>query len=130
MLDNEAKNIEDTLAIDAYRIEVERVKFLLKSYLRTRLAKIEHQLFYLIKERESVKNILSPEEWKYVFTLCSLRGNYYNENFFKMIPKIFRLFEEKKPIPTDMAKPPTDSYVFIRIVQSAGVCQFAGEYVF
>ena len=40
MLTEESGTAEDTLAIDAYKMELERIKFLLKSYLRIRLAKI------------------------------------------------------------------------------------------
>ena len=127
MLQNEGKNADDTLAIDSYKMELERVKYLLKSYFRVRLAKIENQLFYLIKERDNIGPNLSKEEWKYALTLCGLRGNFFKENFFKMLPSFCRDFERDKPNSPEMAKPPADSYVFVRVVQRAGVCQFAGE---
>ncbi len=120
--------MEDTLAIDAYKMELERVKYLLKSYFRIRLAKIENQLFYLIKEWQTVSPNLSLEEQKYAMTMCALRGRFFKENFYRMLPSFCRDFEADKPLPPEMCKPPADSYVFIRVVQSAGVCQFAGEY--
>ncbi len=114
--------------MDLYRTELERVKYILKSYLRTRLAKIESQLFYLIKERNTEIDILSKEEWKYAFIQCSMRGQFFRENFLRMLPSLCRDFEKDRPIPEAMARPPEDSYVFARVVRSAGICQFAGEY--
>ena len=120
--------MEDTLIVDLYKMELERIKYLLKSYFRIRLAKIESQLFYLIKERDSPDVQLSKEEWKYVLTLCSMRGQFYRENFTRMLPSICREFEKDKPIPEAMALPPSESYIFVRIVRNAGICQFPGEY--
>ena len=124
MLKEESGTAEDTLAIDAYKMELERIKFLLKSYLRIRLAKIEKQLFYLIEARESIGSTLSKAEWKYAFTLCALRGTYLSENFMKMIPIFCREFEVDKPIPKEMSKPPKDAYIFGRVVKTSDVCQF------
>jgi len=124
MLKEESKDIEDVLAIDAYKMELERIKFLLKAYFRTRLSKIEQQLFYLIEARESIGTNLSPNEWKYAFTLCALRGNYFKENFLKMLPNLYRDFEGNKPIPSEMAIPPKDSYIFVRVVQNGSIYQF------
>eukprot|EP00826_Nyctotherus_ovalis_P010514 TRINITY_DN12766_c0_g3_i1.p2 TRINITY_DN12766_c0_g3~~TRINITY_DN12766_c0_g3_i1.p2 ORF type:complete len:135 (-),score=30.74 TRINITY_DN12766_c0_g3_i1:187-591(-) len=129
MLKEEGKDIEDVLAIDAYKMELERIKYLLKAYFRTRLGKIEQQLFHLVETRESIASNVSTNEWKYVLTLCALRGKYFKESFMKMIPTIYREFEENKPISAEMAAAPKDSYIFVRVVQSGSISQFANTYI-
>lgn len=46
-------------------MEVERVKFALKSYLRTRLAKIEKHLLYIIEK--DCSDLLSEAEMQFAF---------------------------------------------------------------
>mgnify|MGYP003695051397 CR=1 FL=1 len=65
-------------------MELERIKFLLKSYLRTRLAKIEKHLLFIVEKDKS--ELLSQAELSYAFTLYQKRKDHLNEVFFEKIP--------------------------------------------
>lgn len=49
--------------VDLQLLELERIKYLLKSYLRTRLHKIETNIFYVVKE--NLTSLLSEAEFIY-----------------------------------------------------------------
>lgn len=49
--------------IDLQLLELERIKYLLKSYLRTRLHKIETNIFYVVKE--NLTSLLSDAEFNF-----------------------------------------------------------------
>jgi len=61
---NDQKNAQITadenFYINIQRMEIERVKFAVKSYLRTRLAKIEKNLLFIVEKDRS--NLLSEAE--------------------------------------------------------------------
>jgi hypothetical protein len=65
-------------------MEVERVKFALKSYLRTRLSKIEKHLLYIIEKDCSA--LLSEAEMQFAFQLSENRKELFNSTFFDKIP--------------------------------------------
>jgi GINS complex subunit 4 len=56
---------DDKFYLNIRRMEVERVKFALKSYLRTRLAKIEKHLLYIIEK--DCSELLSEAEMQFAF---------------------------------------------------------------
>jgi len=66
-------------------MELERVKYLLKYYLRVRLAKIERHLIYVIEK--DLSNLLSQAEMQFAFSLYEARKTHFKDNFFEQIPK-------------------------------------------
>ena len=52
-------------------MEYERVKYIFKSYLRIRLAKIERNLLYLVETEKA--NLMSTEEIHFASTLYEQR---------------------------------------------------------
>lgn len=66
----ESKKLSDTderFNINIYKMEVERVKFIMKSYLRARLAKIERHIVYIIEKDRS--ELLSESEKIFAFNI-------------------------------------------------------------
>ena len=57
-------------------MELERVKFVMKSYLRTRLAKIERNLVYIIEKDRS--ELLSEPEKIYAFNVLEARKTHFS----------------------------------------------------
>ena len=54
MIDSKRQvDADDRFYVNIYKMELERVKFVIKSYLRCRLAKIERHLVYLIEKDKS-----------------------------------------------------------------------------
>ena len=69
-------NPEQELPRTVYRTEVDRIKYLLRSYLRTRLKKVERYCLFIL-DNEEAQQMLSPKEMQYAKVgnnaLCSKR---------------------------------------------------------
>ena len=74
-------------------MEYERVKYMLKSYLRTRLQKIERNLLYLIEKDQAF--LLSSDEIEFAAGLDELRRTHLNESFGSKIPQKLNPFNEE-----------------------------------
>jgi hypothetical protein len=57
-------------------MEMERVKYLLKAYLRARIIKIERFLLFLIEK--DLGHLMSEAEREYAFNLYSARKDHFN----------------------------------------------------
>ena len=69
--------------LNIYRMEIERVKYLLKSYLRSRIIKIENQLIYIIEKDQA--HLLSQSEMEYAWNLSEAKKEVYQKDFFNKI---------------------------------------------
>lgn len=56
-------------------MELERVKFVIKSYLRTRMAKIERHIVYIIEKDKS--ELLSESEKIFAFNILEQRKSHF-----------------------------------------------------
>ena len=68
-------DVDDRFNLNIYRMELERVKFVMKSYLRTRLAKIERNLVYIIEKDRS--ELLSEAEKIFAFNVLEARKTHF-----------------------------------------------------
>ena len=75
-------------------MEIERVKFAVKSYLRTRLAKIEKNLLFIVEKDRS--NLLSEAEMQFAFGVYEGRTEHYKQAFFEKIPAKLNPFREEE----------------------------------
>ena len=71
------KNIKYYIEID-----IQRIKFIIKDYLRIRLMKIEKYLFYLLKNNKV--DILSQNEIKFAAELMDVKAAYFIQGLKKM----------------------------------------------
>ena len=85
--------------LNIYRMEIERVKYLLKSYLRSRIIKIENQLIYLIEKDQA--HLLSQSEMEYAWNLSEAKKEVYQKDFFNKISKTLNPMEN---MPDGMSK--------------------------
>ena len=63
-------------------IDIQRIKFIIKDYLRIRLMKIEKYLFYLLKNNKI--DILSQNEIKFAAELMDIKAAYFIQGLKKM----------------------------------------------
>ena len=112
-------------------MELERVRFALKSYLRTRLAKIERHLLYIVEK--DCSELLSEAEMQFAFKLYESRKDYFKQTFFEKIPAKLNCLEEE-PIDNRISKcfsslmssllncvvtaPNTNEFVFVRMLKA------------
>ncbi|ODV63895.1 DNA replication protein SLD5 [Ascoidea rubescens DSM 1968] len=95
--------------------EIERINFLVRSYLRLRLFKIdEYNLFINNSDQEMVK--LSKNELNYMVnhfkTICQL----YNDSFLKNVPEHLQLLDDESGGISMINKPDLDKMVFIKVI--------------
>ena len=67
------------------------MKFIMKSYLRTRLAKIERHLIYIIEKDRS--ELLSESEKIFAFNILESRKAHFQNTFFEKVPRELNLLE-------------------------------------
>ena len=72
-------------------MELERAKYMLKNYLRTRLFKVERFLLFLIEKDQAA--LLSEPEMTYAWTLSEQRKSHFSNSFLGKLPKKLDPFE-------------------------------------
>lgn len=90
--------------LNMQRMELERVKFVLKSYLRSRIIKIEKYLLYIVEKDKA--NLLSQAEMEYAWTLSEARKLHFKSEFFDKVSKSLNMMEDGKDIPDNMITKP------------------------
>ena len=77
---NTLKANEDSELIE---LDIERIKFIIKDYLRIRMAKIEKYLYYIVKH--DLTALLSSPEFEYVMQLFKLKKKYFDDGIYRNI---------------------------------------------
>ncbi|KAK8998855.1 hypothetical protein V6N11_070037 [Hibiscus sabdariffa] len=75
----------DPLIVSLYQMDLDRVQFLLRSYLRVRLQKIEKFMFYIWKT-DTYRNRLSIEEEKFTERCIRDMGKHLEETVLSKMP--------------------------------------------
>ena len=122
---------DDRFYFNIHKMELERIKFMLKSYLRTRIFKIERHLIYLIEE--DLAHLMSEAEMSYAWKIYEQKQKLFDKQFFSVLPKQLDPFNDtyhegldKKMsklfhsfclilIMTIVTKPNDMEFVFIRV---------------
>lgn len=102
----------------AHRMELERIRYIVASYLRCRLAKIETYTQLILKEeegRDADSKYLSEEETKFANEYLQMTESHFNQIVLRHIPESFHDEPKKR-----MVKPNLMGHVFVRAVESVG----------
>ncbi|KAF2310297.1 hypothetical protein GH714_007623 [Hevea brasiliensis] len=75
----------DPLTVSLYQMDLDRTQFLLRSYLRVRLQKIEEYLFHILKTDEYL-NRLSKQEQMFARRCTDDLGNHLDETVLSKLP--------------------------------------------
>ena len=108
-------------------IDIQRIKFIIKDYLRIRLMKIEKYLFYLLKNNKI--DILSQNEIKFAAELMDVKAAYFIQglkkmnslanNFYPFTDKNKTRIEKMQSISDAMITKPTESeFVIIQNISN------------
>ena len=98
-------------------MEVERVKYLLKSYLRSRIVKIEKHLLFIVEKDKA--SLLSQSEMEYAWTIYESRKNHFKSEFFDKISKKLNMLDDGVDVPDSIITKPNDKqFVFVRFLIS------------
>ncbi|KAG5952779.1 GINS complex subunit [Claviceps sorghi] len=100
--------------------ELERYKFLVRSYLRVRMAKIDkHTLHYL--SSEELRDRLSPAELAYATRHQALLHNHYLSSFLGSFPQQLQNLNDTAGNVSMIDCPDLDTAVFVRMLRDKDV---------
>ncbi|KAL5541513.1 hypothetical protein UlMin_009223 [Ulmus minor] len=103
----------DPLTVSLYQMDLDRTQFLLRSYLRIRLQKIEKYMFHILNTDE-IFNHLSKEEKLFAERCCNDLKTHLEESVLSRLPENYQSVLKQSIISeeTDMVpKPQLDSFV-------------------
>ena len=97
------------------KVELERVKFIIASYLRQRLQKIEQYSVHTLEtEAKSETSKLSAAELEYAKTFADGVQNHLHQLTLSHMPVNMQTMEQKKTVP----RANMDKYVFVRVKEA------------
>ncbi|KAJ1803306.1 GINS complex subunit [Coemansia sp. RSA 2598] len=106
------------------QMDVDRVKFLVRSYLRTRLAKIERHARHYLGE-PMYRDRMAQSELDYATGFVELDNGHVRRSFLDQLPPHLRGLDEVSAEGLDMVtKPDVDEAVFCRVRVTVGEFQF------
>ncbi|XP_002129349.1 DNA replication complex GINS protein SLD5 [Ciona intestinalis] len=112
MEENIARAKKTDLKVSLHQLELDRIRYVLSSYLRCRLEKIEKHAAYLIKKESSdgpSVSRLSPEEFMFAKELTSGVTSHLTASALKHMPKNLQTLNLEDSVPN------LDHYVFLRV---------------
>eukprot|EP00698_Gefionella_okellyi_P006435 TRINITY_DN15785_c0_g1_i1.p1 TRINITY_DN15785_c0_g1~~TRINITY_DN15785_c0_g1_i1.p1 ORF type:complete len:222 (+),score=38.33 TRINITY_DN15785_c0_g1_i1:35-667(+) len=103
-----------TWSVNIYRLEVERILYVMKSYLRIRLQKIEKHAMAIMSS--DMRDWLSDAEKKFANGLLTMTEDAFTSSFLKTLPAKFASMSEEPMIP----KPLLTNHVFCKPREDCG----------
>ncbi|KAF4362490.1 hypothetical protein CsatB_001420 [Cannabis sativa] len=103
----------DPLTVSLYQMDLDRTQFLLRSYLRIRLQKIEKYMFHIVKSTD-LFNRLSKQEKSFAERCCDDLKMHLEESILSRLPENYQSILQQSIISeeTDMVpKPQLDVFV-------------------
>ncbi|XP_043288004.1 DNA replication complex GINS protein SLD5 [Venturia canescens] len=113
MLENVKRLKEDDLRLGLHTLEVERIRFVISSYLRLRIEKIERYVIHVLSEerkRSAEERYLSPEEFKFAQDYLASVEKLFKTLALQHMPPNFQEFQ----IDQFTVKPNLHSHVLLR----------------
>ncbi|OXA62086.1 DNA replication complex GINS protein SLD5 [Folsomia candida] len=106
---------------DIHKLELERIKYIVVSYMRTRFFKVQRMSFALyeaeMKRPRGEESVLFKEEFTFLKNLATRTADYLKETLISKMPPILQKFEIKK----FRVLPQMDAFVFFRVVENQTV---------
>ncbi|CAO1636186.1 unnamed protein product [Jaminaea pallidilutea] len=124
---------EEHLRLSLVQLDVERAKWLLRAYLRTRIHKIEtHVQHYLSLPTRHKEMLLSPLEIAYADKYDTIRSNHFNSSVLDYLPEELRGLQDdvdasSRGLGGMVTRPNLDAPVFIRCVEDCGSLTMADD---
>ncbi|CAG9332635.1 unnamed protein product [Blepharisma stoltei] len=104
-----------------YQMDLDRVKYLLSSYLRSRLVKIQAYALWVVRQDDV--NFLSPQEIDFLTKYYSIKTNHFKKTFLLGLPNDLRSLESRKGQRVIEVSPQLDKHVFIKVIDDVGRVQ-------
>lgn len=115
---DENEDVSTSLESHLQRLEIDRLNYMLRSYFRIRIKKIEESVLFIFNDEE-VYDRLSLQEQKFGTTYMDLVENHFDKSFLSMLPERLRILDKDGNV--DHATPPElDKFVFCRVLKMIG----------
>ncbi|WLF78617.1 GINS complex subunit [Lodderomyces elongisporus] len=107
--------------------DVERISYIVRLYLRTRLTKLNKFTIYYVNashnetENGESQELLSLEEREYIHKYLHLLTQLYNNCFLKKLPKFLTLLDENVGGQNMTIEPDLDQLVFVKCVSETPI---------
>ncbi|KAJ3209519.1 Intersectin-2 [Dinochytrium kinnereticum] len=109
-----------------YEQEIERVKFVVRSYLRTRISKIEEYYSAFLRNQD-MRSKLAPHEESFAERFQELLEDHYNRSFMSALPPMMQSLESAKE-PGIVQYPDMNKPVFCLVKKDIGIFSFKEGY--
>lgn len=101
-----------------HKLEIDRIRFVLSSYTRTRLEKIEKHVVHVLEQEaareENEPSCLSPEELQYAKEYADNMEGLLKSLALQHMPANMQNIDRKKAVP----RPNMDKYVFLKVLEN------------
>ena len=125
LIDSTKENIdknfsdENQFLKEIMELDLERLIFVLKDYLRIRIVKIEKYLYFIIKN--DLHSILSNSEFEFAYDLYKIKKAYFDQNLnSKLIYKELVEFD-KKISESVLVTPNKNIYTFVKCLSTESI---------
>ncbi|KAF2478110.1 GINS complex, Sld5 component [Lindgomyces ingoldianus] len=100
--------------------ELERFKFLVRSFLRARIKKIDSHPLHVLQTHTSNPTLLSPSELQYLTQHQALLSQHYASSFLSQFPAALQRLDDTAGGVSMIEKPDEDTAVFCRALRDVG----------
>lgn len=121
ILEDPKSTADDKFAVSLYQMEIDRLKYLIASYLRTRLRKIQLYPLHIVKS--DLKYRLSTAEDTFLRQYVDIMGHHMNESVLSSLPEQFRTLSDDGSERSGISMIPSPNlhkYVFIQARENIG----------
>ncbi|CAK9135497.1 unnamed protein product [Ilex paraguariensis] len=124
------RNGIDPLTVSLYQMDLDRILFLLRSYLRTRLQKIEKYMFHIQKATE-LWNRLSKQEQNFAKRSIEDIEQHFEQSVLSKLPDRYKShLKQSVTSEEDDMEPLLDTYVICRSKRFLGAFQLDERQLF
>ncbi|ORX46805.1 GINS complex, Sld5 component [Hesseltinella vesiculosa] len=123
VMDHMSSNLENKFISMLFQTEMERIRYLIKSYLRTRLHKIEKYTLELLR-RPDYQELMSAQEIAYARRYQELLETYNHDSFLHHLPPTQHKQDEMHGDLNMVVTANLEAPVFCRVLDDVGVHQW------
>ncbi|KAF2070561.1 hypothetical protein CYY_008124 [Polysphondylium violaceum] len=116
-------NIEHQFMANIYEMEIERLKYMVKMYLRARLQKIE-KYYSFILQNDQIISRLSDNEKEYCQKFSEMTEDHLKQSFLNGLPKSFKNNDKE-----NVNQPNTSTFVFCQSTDDLGDVQVEDDQI-
>eukprot|EP00038_Savillea_parva_P018699 m.25122 g.25122 ORF g.25122 m.25122 type:complete len:218 (+) comp4211_c1_seq1:241-894(+) len=120
--EHSAETVNHKFLYNVYQMEIARIKFLIRSYLRTRLKKIEEFSIHVVEDA-SLSSRLSEHELQYAEEYRTNLAKHMDAAVLKDLPANFSKFDAQSSKEDMVPKPNLDTHVFCLATDNLGIVQ-------